>query len=78
MTTLQLELPADLREEVARVTTDLGVSEAAWLEEAIREKLTAIAQLKYIRSRAARGNRETYDKILDGVPAAPPVPGDEW
>jgi hypothetical protein len=27
--------------------------------------------------RAARGSREAFDRVLNKVPAAPPVPGDE-
>ena len=52
MSVLQLELSADLREEVVRHATDLGVSEAEWVEEAIRARLTATAQLKYLRARS--------------------------
>jgi hypothetical protein len=30
-----------------------------------------------VDERAARGSREAFDRVLDQVPAVPPVPGDE-
>ena len=78
MSVFQLELSADLREAVARHATDLGVSEAEWVEEAIRARLTAAAQMKYLRARGERGDRNAFDQVLRDVPSVPPNPGDEW
>lgn len=78
MSVLELQLSSDLRDELARHATDLGVSEAEWVTEAIRARLSATAQLNYLRARAARGTRDAFDRVLDSVPATPPEPGDEW
>jgi hypothetical protein len=77
MNTLTIEVPDDLRGEIARRTGPRGMSESAWVLEAVREKLAADAQLEYLEARAARGSREAYDRVLAKVPAADPMPGDE-
>jgi len=77
MSVLTVELPEDLRAELAAHTASRGISESAWLEEAVREKLAATAGLVYLESRAARGGRGALRRILAKVPAADPVPGDE-
>jgi hypothetical protein len=71
MNTLTIEVPDDLRGEIARRTGPRGMSESAWVLEAVREKLAADAQLEYLEA------REAYDRVLAKVPAADPMPGDE-
>jgi len=53
------------------------VSESAWLEEAVREKLAAESEIAYLMKRAARANRAAYGGVLNRVPSAVPEPGDE-
>ena len=72
-----LELPESLRAVVAGEASRRGVSESAWIEEAVREKLAAHAEMAYLAGRGVRANRAAYDWVLDRVPAAPPEPGDE-
>ena len=45
MSALVLELPASLQAEVSGQAARRGLSESAWLEEAVREKLVAEAEL---------------------------------
>lgn len=52
-------------------------SESEWVTDAVREKLAACAQSEYLESRAARGSREAYERVLAKVPAVAPTPGDE-
>lgn len=77
MSVVHLELPAGLRAEVSEEAARRGVSEAAWLEEAAREKLAAAKEAAYLQGRADRGNRDEYERVLGQVPATPPEPGDE-
>lgn len=77
MSELVIELPASLRAAVAGQAARRGLSEAAWLEEAVREKLDAESQLAYLAGRAGRGDRAAYEGLLARVPATPPEPGDE-
>lgn len=77
MSTLVLEVPDGVRAAVAGEAARRGVSEAVWLEEAVREKLAADAELAPLRARAARANRAVAEAVLSKVPDAPPDPGDE-
>lgn len=77
MSGFQIELPAELRAEVARWASDGPDGESAWVAEAVREKLAACAELAYLEGRAARGSQEAFDRVLAKVPAAQPVAGDE-
>lgn len=72
-----VELPAELQAEVARRAHQQPGGESAWVADAVREKLAACAEMEYLEARAARGNRDAYQRVLDKVPAAPPMPGDE-
>jgi hypothetical protein len=72
-----VELPAELQAEVARRAGQQPGGEAAWVANAVREKLAACAQLEYLETRAARGTRDAYQQVLAKVPAVDPLPGDE-
>lgn len=74
---LFVELPQDLLEEVLRRAGKEPGGEAAWIAEAVREKLAACDQLEYLEQRGARGSRVRYERILAKVPEAEPTPGDE-
>jgi len=77
MSELRIELPPDLRAEVARRAGGDSAAEAAWVVDAVRARLAAMAELEYLETRAARGSRAAFDRVLAKVPAAPPIPGDE-
>ena len=77
MSDVLLGLPEGLRAEVVGQAARRGLSESAWLEEAVREKLAAEEQLAYLADRAERGDRAAYEGILARVPATAPEPGDE-
>ena len=77
MNSFVVELPSELRAEVARRAGKEAAGESAWVADAVREKLAACAQLEYLEERAARGSREAYEKVLAKVAAVSPVPGDE-
>jgi hypothetical protein len=72
-----VELPPELQLEVARRASQKSGGESAWVADAVREKLAACAQLEYLETRAARGSRDAYERVLAKVPAIEPVPGDE-
>ena len=78
MNGLVIDLPPDVRAEVDRRTGHDPDAAAAWMADAVRERLAACAQLDYLDARAARGSREAFDRVLAKVPATDSVPGDEW
>ncbi|HEX3152620.1 MAG TPA: hypothetical protein VHR66_31395 [Gemmataceae bacterium] len=77
MSALQIELPPEMRAEVSRRAGGDATTEAAWIADAVRQRLTACADLEYLESRAARGSREAFERVLAKVPATVPMPGDE-
>jgi hypothetical protein len=77
MTGFKVELPAELWAEVTRRAGPDPGRDVAWVVEAVREKLAACAEIEYLGKRAARGGRAAFERVLDKIPAVPPVPGDE-
>lgn len=77
MSALQLDLPDDLRAKMTEETARRGISESAWLLEAVREKLASDEALQRLEQRATRGDRAAFERVLAKAPDAPPVPGDE-
>lgn len=78
MKTIQVELPNDigLEFEALGLTEESGIAE--WVADAIRQKLSAAKQLRYLEARAARGNRDEFRKVLAKVPATEPAVEDRW
>ena len=78
MSELVIALPPEVRAEVARRAGGGPEAEAAWVAEAVRERLAACAAMEYLAARGARGSREAFERALDKAADGPPVPGDEW
>lgn len=78
MNTLQIELPPELRSELE----SLGLTEearlAAGVADAVRRKLSAEKQLRYLERRAAQGDREAFQQVLAKVPPTEPAEEDRW
>lgn len=78
MSVLRVELPSELQSELE----DLGLADeahlAAWVAEAVRDKLAASKQLAYLEERAARGDRDAFRQVLAKVPAIEPAEEDRW
>ena len=47
------------------------------LSASASEKLAVMVTMDYLRREASAGRREDFEKYLDSVPTAPPMPGDE-
>ena len=77
MSELRIELPPDVRAEVTRRVGGDSAAESAWVADAVRERLAALAQLEYLEARAARGSRAAFERVLAKVPSVDPRPGDE-
>jgi len=77
MNAFVVELPPELKPEVARRAGQTPGAESAWVADAVREKLAACAELEYLERRAAKGSRDAYERVLAKVPATDPMPGDE-
>jgi hypothetical protein len=76
MTGFLVELPMELRAEIVKRAGVKPGDEAAWIAEAVREKLAAHAELEYLLERGNRGRRDRYEEVLSKVPASLPLPED--
>ena len=72
-----VELPAELQSEIARRGGKQPGDAAAWVAEAVREKLAACVELERLEQRATRGSSAAYDRVLAKVPAVEPALEDQ-
>ena len=77
MSSFTIEIPVELREEIARCAVVEPANESAWIAEAAREKLAACAELQYLEQRGSRGSQEAYERVLAKVREVAPMPDDE-
>jgi hypothetical protein len=75
---LRVELPAELRSELEGLGLTEEAGLAAWVADAVRQRLSAERQLRYLEDRAARGDRAAFDRVLAKVPAVEPAEEDRW
>ena len=77
MSTMSLRLPASLHEKAREMAEREGVSINQLVTTALAEKLSALLTEEYLAERAARGSRETFERVLSKVSDQEPAPGDE-
>lgn len=78
MSVLQVELPSELQSELKELGLVDEARLAAWVAEAVREKLAASKQRAYLEERAARGNPNAFRQVLAKVPPVEPAEEDRW
>jgi hypothetical protein len=77
MSTLTIQLPESLKQSIEELAAREGYSVSQFLASAAGEKLAVVMTMDYLRREAAAGRREDFEKYLDAVPSAPPLPSDE-
>lgn len=77
MSTLTIQLPESLKKAIEALAAKEGYSVSQFLASAAGEKLAVVLTMDYLRREAAKGRRDDFEKYLDAVPDAPPLPGDE-
>jgi hypothetical protein len=77
MTTIEAKVP----DYLARLTAEVAEREKVSVDQIVALALSAQVESWRIRddldTRARRANRADFDALLDKVPDAPPMPGDE-
>jgi hypothetical protein len=71
-----LRLQPSLKTAAERLASSEGVSLNQFINVAVAEKLSALETETYFRERAARGDRESFFKVLDQAGNEPPAEGD--
>ncbi|MDA7632781.1 toxin-antitoxin system HicB family antitoxin [bacterium] len=77
MSTLSLRLPDSIHRHIKEIAEREGVSINQLISTAVTEKVSALLTDDYIRERAARADKKTFQKILKKVPNRVPMKGDE-
>lgn len=77
MSTLSLRLPNSLHDRARELAEREGISLNQFVSTAVAEKLSALLTEEYLSTRAVRGSRSAYLKVLRAVPDETPAPGDE-
>jgi hypothetical protein len=77
MKTIQASLPDFLASAASDLAAKEGMSLDMIIAAALSAQLASWRVRDSIASRAQRGSREHFRKVLDAVPDRPPMPGDE-
>ncbi len=67
MSTVSLRLPKFLHKEVKEISKEEGISINQFIATALAEKMSALRTQEYLESRAARGDRDTFDRALSKI-----------
>jgi hypothetical protein len=76
MSKLIVEIPESLQRSIQALAAQEGYSIDQFLASAAAEKMAALRTLDYLRSEAAKGNREAFDRFLSAVPNREPTETD--
>lgn len=77
MSNYALRIPDSLFAYARKVAEEENVSMNQFFVTAIAEKVASLKTADYFAERRARANLAALDALLDAVPDAPPLPGDE-
>ena len=72
MSTLNIQLPASLRQHLEELARQEGVSVEQFITVAVAEKVSALRTVDYLEERAARASREAFERVLAKVPNVEP------
>ena len=76
MSTLNVNISESLRRRAQSLAQDDGVPLDQFIATALAEKVAVLDADSYIRTRAARGSREKFDRVLSKVPDVEPAEQD--
>ncbi len=77
MSALSLRLPESIHRHIREIAKKEGVSINQFISSAVSEKISALMTEDYLKTRAKRGRKEDFRKILAKVPSRKPIAGDE-
>ncbi|MBW8883750.1 MAG: toxin-antitoxin system HicB family antitoxin [Planctomycetia bacterium] len=72
MSTLTIQISESLQRSIEALAKEEGYSVDQFLATAAAEKMAAVRTLSYLRSEAAQGRREDFDRFLAAVPDREP------
>ncbi len=78
MSTFALRLPDSLYAHAKKLAEQDQASLNQFITVAVAEKVSALETSAFFQARAARGSVSSLQRILDRVPSAQPLKGDEF
>jgi len=76
MSTISLRLPESLHKKVRELAKAEDVSINQLISTALAEKMSALMTADYLEARAARGDRDKFERAMGKVPDAEPDDSD--
>lgn len=67
MSTLSVRLPESLHKRLKEMADKEGVSMNQLITLAVSEKVTTLLTVDYLKERAQRGDRKTFEELLNNV-----------
>ena len=77
MSSLSVRLPDSLHEKIRELARRDDVSINQFIATAVAEKAAALLTVDYLKQRASWAEPELFARLLNRVPDAPPLAGDE-
>lgn len=74
---IQVRLPLSMKDAIARLAKQDGVSMNQMITIAVAEKLAVLDTIDNIKKRAARADYEWFDRFMNREGGEPPREGDE-
>ncbi len=74
--TFPLRLPQSMRDAVARLAAEDGVSMNQFIAVAVAEKVSALTTMEYFKQRADHADFEAFDRIMNRKGGEPPADHD--
>jgi len=75
--TYPLRLPVSLKVALEKLSKQDGTSMNQFVVTAVAEKISALSTATFFDERRAKGDRQTFRRILNRKGGEPPRPGDE-
>ncbi len=72
MSTLSVRLPKSLHKRLKEMADKEGVSMNQFITLAITEKVSTLLTVDYLKERAQKGDRKTFEELLEKVPDTEP------
>jgi predicted transcriptional regulator len=72
MSTLSIRLPESLHKKMKELAEKEGVSMNQFITLAVSEKMSALLTVDYLKMRAGKADRKSFEKILSEVPDIEP------
>lgn len=72
MSTFSVRLPESLHKRLKEMADKEGVSMNQLITLAVSEKISTLLTVDYLKERAQKGDRKTFDQLLEKVPDTEP------